>query len=67
MQQSHDRYLQIQLDVWGVSGLQVGDQIGFEYPAIGTQVPGVQMDFRWSVPYYITKLVHRVDLSADTM
>ena len=67
MQQSHDRYLQMQLDVWGVSGLQVGDGISIEFPAIGQQTPGLTMDYRWSLSFYITKLVHRIDLSADTM
>jgi hypothetical protein len=67
MQQSHDRYLQMQLDVWGVSGLQVGDGISIQFPAIGQQTPGLTMDYRWSLSCYITKLVHRIDLSADTM
>ena len=66
MQQSHDRYVQLQLDVFGVSGLQVGDMIALETPVIGTdKTPGKQFDYRWSVPYYITKLVHRVNLRAD--
>jgi hypothetical protein len=41
--------------------------IGVDFPAIGQREPGNTMDYRWSVPYYITKLVHRIDLSADTM
>ena len=66
MQQSHDRYMQLMLSVWGVSGLQVGDMIGLQTPVIGTdRTYGKQFDYRFSVPYYITKLVHRIDLRAD--
>ena len=65
MQQSHDRYMQLMLSVWGVSGLQVGDMVGLHFPAIGADSKVRQIDYRWSVPYYITKLVHRIDLSAD--
>jgi hypothetical protein len=60
MQQMHDRYTQIQLTVHGLSGLQVGDAIGLDYPAYGPAKK--ETDKRWSAYYYITKLVHRIDL-----
>jgi hypothetical protein len=60
MQQMHDRYTQIQLTVYGLSGLQVGDCIALQYPAPGPQKD--QTDKRWSAVFYITKLVHRIDL-----
>ena len=60
MQQMHDRYSQIQLTVYGLSGLQVGDCIALQYPAPGTQKDTT--DKRWSSVFYITKLVHRIDL-----
>ncbi len=60
MQQMHDRYSQIQLTVYGLSGLQVGDAIRLEYPAPGPLK--VDTDKRWSSVFYITKLVHRIDL-----
>ena len=66
MQQSHDRYVQLQLDVFGVSGLQVGDMIALQTPVVGTD-KSRDFDYRWSVPYYITKLVHRVNLRADVV
>ncbi len=60
MQQMHDRYSQVQLTVYGVSGLQVGDLVNLQYPAYGPVKEG--LDKRWSSNYYITKLVHRIDL-----
>ena len=66
MQQSHDRYMQLMLSVWGVSGLQVGDMVGLETPVVGSdRRKDKTFDYRFSVPYYITKLVHRIDLRAD--
>ena len=67
MQQAHDRYLQIQLTVHGVSGLQVGDGIQLKVPKQGTADTGGQIyDNRWTATgaYYITKLVHRINLAA---
>ena len=66
MQQAHDRYLQIQLTVHGVSGLQVGDGIQLKVPKQGTADTGGQIyDNRWTATgaYYITKLVHRINLA----
>ena len=60
MQQMHDRYSQVQLTVYGVSGLQVGDLVNLQYPAYGPAKK--ETDKRWSSNYYITKLVHRIDL-----
>jgi hypothetical protein len=66
MQQVHDRYLQLQLTVHGLSGLQVGDSIRLELPKQGALKQSGSKDHRWTTSgYYITKLVHRIDLQSD--
>jgi len=66
MQQRHDRYLQIELTVHGVSGLQVGDAISIQFPWMGVQKNKAGLpDMRWSQTYYVTQLVHRVNLDED--
>ena len=66
MQQRHDRYLQIELTVHGVSGLQVGDAVSIDFPHMGTGLnKSGQPDMRWTQTYYVTQLVHRVNLDED--
>ena len=66
MQQRHDRYLQVQLTVHGISGLQVGDAISIQFPWMGVKKSKAGLpDMRWTQAYYITKLVHRVNLQED--
>jgi hypothetical protein len=64
LQQGHDRYLQIHIEVYGLSGLQVGDGIQLKVPKQGSQESSLKYDNRWTSTgaYYITKLVHKVDL-----
>jgi hypothetical protein len=61
MQQRHDRYTSLEIEVYGLSGLQVGDCINVETPVFGVNNTKTQ-DERWMTDYYITKLVHRVNL-----
>jgi len=67
MQQAHDRYLQIHIEVYGLSGLQVGDGILLKVPFQGSQKSSIIYDNRWTATgaYYITKLVHKIDLRAS--
>lgn len=66
MQQRHDRYLQVELTVHGISGLQVGDAISINFPWMGVQKnKGGLPDMRWTQRYYVTQLVHRVNLQED--
>ena len=64
MQQLHDRYTALQIRVYGLSGLQVGDAIALDTPVKGTDNTKLQDD-RWGTTYYIMKLVHRMDLNID--
>jgi hypothetical protein len=64
MQQLHDRYTALQIRVYGLSGLQVGDSIALDTPVRGTDNTKRQ-DKRWGANYYIMQLVHRMDLSVD--
>jgi hypothetical protein len=64
MQQRHDRYTSLELEVYGLSGLQVGDALGLETPKMGVSKGGTTQDARWQEDYYITKLVHKVILRA---
>jgi len=64
MQQRHDRYSSIQLEVWGLSGLQAGDCVNLDTPTMGVDKTKLN-DQRFSEDYYITKLVHRVNLRKD--
>ena len=64
MQQRHDRYTSLELEVYGLSGLQVGDAISLETPKMGVSKGGTTQDARWQEDYYITKLVHKVILRA---
>jgi len=64
MQQLHDRYTALQIRVYGLSGLQVGDAIGLDTPVKGTDNTKLT-DERWGTTYYIMKLVHRMDLNID--
>jgi hypothetical protein len=66
MAQAHDRYLQIQLTVHGLSGLQVGDGIQLKVPKQGTKKKAGPDDDRWTSTgaYYIIKLVHRIILES---
>ena len=67
MQQIQDRYLQLQLTVHGLSGLQVGDSIRLQIPKQGALTSGESgvSDTRWTTSgYYITKLVNRIDLQS---
>ena len=66
MQQRHDRYLQLQIVIHGFSGLQVGDSITLDVPTTGSQA---QSDAGWdprfsSDTFYITRLVHRIDVNS---
>ena len=63
MQQKHDRYTSLQIRVYGLSGLQVGDALSLDTPVMGTDNTKTQ-DERWVTTYYIMKLVHRVNLEA---
>jgi hypothetical protein len=64
LQQLHDRYTALQIRVYGLSGLQVGDAIALDTPVRGTDTTKKQ-DRRWGATYYIMQLVHRMDLSLD--
>ncbi len=64
MQQMHDRYTSLQIRIYGLSGLQVGDMIALDTPVMGTDNRKGQ-DQRWCTNYYIMKLVHRIDLDVD--
>jgi len=61
MQQRHDRYTALEIEVYGLSGLQAGDCINLETPVLGVDNTKIQ-DERWMTDYYITKLVHKVNL-----
>ena len=63
MQQRHDRYTALEIEVYGLSGLQVGDCINLDTPVLGVNNTKLQ-DQRWGADYYITKLVHKVILRA---
>jgi len=64
MQLMHDRYFQLQMVTHGFSGLQVGDSFSFDIPLAGPQQTGAITDQRFSGDsYYITKLVHHIELS----
>ena len=64
MQQRHDRYTALQIRVYGLSGLQVGDVIVLDTPVRGVDNTK-NIDERWNAVYYIMRLVHRVDLDVD--
>ena len=65
MQRAHDKYLEMKLEVHGLSGLQVGDSIELKTPTQGPN-KGLPYDERWSIfGYYITKLLHKIDLRAS--
>ena len=64
MQQRHDRYTALQIRVYGLSGLQVGDVIVMDTPVRGVDNTK-SYDDRWNAAYYIMRLVHRVDLDVD--
>jgi len=64
MQQRHDRYSSIQLEVYGLSGLQAGDCINLDTPTMGVDKTKLN-DQRFSEDYYITRLVHKVNLRKD--
>jgi len=66
MQHYHDRYTAMRITVYGLSGLQVGDGIQLELPSYGADKTRRE-DARWAYmnTYYITKLVHKVNLRKD--
>ena len=70
MQQKHDRYFEMQLKLHGLSGLQVGDAFSLDVPLVGAKTDDrgnpKPYDPRFSSDsYYISRLVHHIELSGD--